>query len=124
MIKMTSNRWPQTCPRIAGIIFVDMKIRMLVELEFPKGYSKNRLSSKSDDYYDYKKDLDIFCECGAVYCLECQSFAHGPIPCAMWKLLDNRTKSKRKLPLVANTGQNFGIQIITQHNKMLTLSGL
>jgi hypothetical protein len=124
MIKMTSNRWPQTCPRTAGIIFVDREIRMLVELEFPKGYSKNRLSSKSDDECDYKKDLDIFCECGAVYCLECQRLAHGPIPCAMWELLDNRTKSKPKLQPVAKTGQNVGIQICSQHNKMLTLSGL
>jgi hypothetical protein len=124
MIKMTSNRWLQICPRIAGIIFVDMETRMLVELEFPKGYSKNSLSLKSDDDYDYKKDLDIFCECGAVYCLECQRLAHGPIPCAMWKFLDDRTKSKPKFPPVANPGENVGIQIISQHNKMLTLSSL
>jgi hypothetical protein len=124
MIKMTSNRWPQTCPRTAGIIFVDREIRMLVELEFPKGYSKNRLFSKSDDDYDYKKDLDIFCECSAAYCLECRRLAHGPIPCAMWESLENRTKSKPKLQPAAKTRQSVGIQIATQHNKMLALSDL
>ena len=121
---MTSYLWPQTCPPTAGIMFFEKEIRMLVELEFPKGYSKNRLSLKSDDDYDYKKDLDIFCECGAVYCLECQGLAHGPIPCAMWKLLDYRTTSKPKLQPVAKTGQRVGIQIATQHNKMLTLSDI
>lgn len=86
----------------------------MVELTLPGGYTKEQVESKSECSYDYKKNIDILCQCSAMYCLECKRLSHSPVPCNMFGDVSDTVLSRPGLgagPLVPEGGMRVSDNI-------------